>query len=191
MNCTLPSLVALAAVFCEPAGIWRAATPGLALAVPATVRTVQDAKAPLRIFIRSGPKTHGPGQHDYPRFLTDWTALLTERGARVSGAPRFPTASELAGTDVPIIFKGDGGMVSSEERAILEPYLRGGGGVVTLHDGMCSDDPDWFATIVGGAKKHGERNYAPGEVRLHFVDRNHPITKGLSDFAIDDEAFFM
>ena len=148
-------------------------------------------EAPLRIFIRSGPKTHGPGLHDYPRFLTEWTALLIERGAKVNGAPRFPTAGELAETDVVVIFKGDGGFVSAEERAVLEPYLRRGGGLVTLHDGMCSDDPDWFATVVGGAKKHGERNYAPGNVRLHFVDRNHPITRGLADFAIDDEAFFL
>ena len=27
------------------------------------------ADAPLRIFLRSGPKSHGPGAHDYPRFL--------------------------------------------------------------------------------------------------------------------------
>src|SRR5206468_4515210 len=140
----------------------------------------------LRIFIRSGPKTHGPGQHDYPRFLTDWTKLLTDRGAKVNGAPRFPTAAELADTDVMIIYKGDAGMVAPEERAILAAYLKRGGGLVTLHDGMCSDDPDWFATIVGGAKKHGETNFSAGKVRFHFVDASHPITKGVPDFEIDD-----
>jgi type 1 glutamine amidotransferase len=153
--------------------------------------SIAAQQQPLRIFIRSGPKTHRPGQHDYPQFLTDWTTLLADRGARVNGAPRFPTADELANTDVMIIFKGDAGMVSPEERAILEPYLKRGGGLVTLHDGMCSDDPDWFATIVGGAKKHGETNYSPGTVKFHFVDRAHPITKGLADFEIDDEAFFL
>ena len=29
------------------------------------------AGEPLRIFIRSGPKTHGPGAHDHPRFLRE------------------------------------------------------------------------------------------------------------------------
>jgi type 1 glutamine amidotransferase len=158
---------------------------------PTSTRISEEGETPLRIFIRSGPKTHGPGEHDYPRFLAEWTTLLTERGARVDGAARFPAASELANTDVLIIFAGDGGVVSAEERAVLEPYLRRGGGLVTLHDGMCSDDPDWFATIVGGAKQHGERNYSPGRVRLRFVDRTHPITKGLADFAIEDEAFFL
>ena len=30
----------------------------------------------LRVFIRAGAKTHGPGQHDHPRFLADWKKLL-------------------------------------------------------------------------------------------------------------------
>ena len=29
----------------------------------------QADAAPLRVFLRAGPKTHGPGQHDHPRFL--------------------------------------------------------------------------------------------------------------------------
>src|SRR5436309_638145 len=37
-------------------------------------------EAPLRVFIRAGAKTHGPGQHDHPRFLKEWTALLNGRG---------------------------------------------------------------------------------------------------------------
>src|SRR3989442_16027822 len=90
---------------------------------------------PLRIFIRSGPKTHGPGQHDYPRFLADWTRLLADRAAKGNGALRFPTADDLAATDVMIIYKGDAGMVAPEERAILAAYLKRGGGLVTLPDG--------------------------------------------------------
>ena len=60
----------------------------------------------LRIYIRSGPKTHGPGAHDHPRFLAEWTSLLTERGAAVRGGPTFPTAEELATTDVLILNAG-------------------------------------------------------------------------------------
>ena len=32
-----------------------------------------SAAEPLRVFIRAGIKTHGPGQHDHPRFLGEWT----------------------------------------------------------------------------------------------------------------------
>jgi type 1 glutamine amidotransferase len=155
------------------------------------VLAAAQEQAPLRVFIRSSHKTHGPGLHDYPAFLNDWKKLLAERGAAVDGAQRFPTAAELAQTDVMIIYASDGGIVSPEERAVLEPYLKRGGGLVTIHDGMCSDDAAWFATIVGAAKQHGEVNFSAGEVKLHVVDRAHSITQGMSDFGVDDEAFFL
>ena len=149
---------------------------------------------PLRVFIRAGEKTHGPAgndEHDYPLFLKEWTKLLTERGASVQGALRFPTADELAKTDVLIIHSGDGGTCSLAERALLETYTRRGGGLVVLHDGMCSDDAAWFSTVAGAAKQHGERNWARGVLRIRFADQSHPVTKGLPDFEFNDEAFFM
>ncbi|MBV8880032.1 MAG: hypothetical protein JO332_08720, partial [Planctomycetaceae bacterium] len=57
-------------------------------------------QAPLRVFIRAGVKTHGPGEHDHPRFLKDWTELLRSRGATVDGALQFPSAEQLEKTDV-------------------------------------------------------------------------------------------
>src|SRR5690348_11074996 len=66
----------------------------------------------MRIYIRSGLKTHGPGQHDYPQFLADFSKILTEKGAVVDGSYHAPLAEELAKTDVMIIFKGDAGYMS-------------------------------------------------------------------------------
>ena len=57
----------------------------LATAVAFTVTHAASAAEPLRVCIRAGIKTHGPGQHDHPRFLGEWTKLLTERGAKVDG----------------------------------------------------------------------------------------------------------
>lgn len=149
---------------------------------------------PLRIFIRAGEKTHGQGgngSHDYPAFLGAWSTLLKDRGAVVNGALHFPTAEELAATDVLINFKGDGGTCSPPERALLEAFLRRGGGIVTMHDGMCSDDAEWFAAMVGGAKQHGERNSSSGALRVTFVDKTHEISRGIPDFDVEDEAFFL
>ena len=56
-------------------------------------------KAPLRVHIRSGPKSHGPGAHDYPRFLKEWVPLLNERGAKATGSETFPTKAELDPSD--------------------------------------------------------------------------------------------
>lgn len=58
---------------------------------------------PLRVFIRGGIKTHGPNQHDHPRFLGEWTKLLGDRGITTSGAMEFPTAAQLDATDVVIL----------------------------------------------------------------------------------------
>jgi type 1 glutamine amidotransferase len=148
---------------------------------------------PLRIFIRAGEKTHGAGGnglHDYPAFLGSWSTILKDRGAIVDGALHFPSDEELAATDVLINFKGDGGTCSPVERRRLETFLGRGGGIVSLHDGMCSDDAEWFAAIAGGAKQHGERNSSSGLIKVAFTDRQHPITQGLPDFEIDDEAFY-
>src|SRR4051812_5190377 len=147
---------------------------------------------PMKVYLYGGPKTHGEGQHDYPQFIADWSKILQNRGALVDGGLHFPSARELAGVDVLVIYKGDAGYVSLEDRANLDQYLRRGGGIVSLHDALCSDDPAYFAGIVGGAKKHGEVNYTlEANVPYTIVDKAHPIMKGMEDFKISDEAFFL
>jgi type 1 glutamine amidotransferase len=159
----------------------------------AACRVLIAQAQPLRIFIRSSAKTHGApdnGNHDYPAFLGGWTKLLTSRGAAVDGAPRFPTEDELLRTDVLIDYASDGANVNPAERAVLDLYLKRGGGLVVIHDGMCGGDAPWFATVAGGAKQHGERNSSAGKLKLHFEDAD-PILAGISDFEMDDEMFFL
>src|SRR5215210_3059725 len=96
---------------------------------------------PMKVYIYGGPKTHAEGQHDYPQFLADWSKILQNRGANVDGGLHFPSARELTGVDVLVIYKGDAGYVSLEDRANLDQYLRRGGGIISLHDALCADDP--------------------------------------------------
>jgi type 1 glutamine amidotransferase len=151
----------------------------------------QSQAPPMRIFIHAGLKTHAEGQHDYPQFLADWSKLLTNRGAIVDGGLHFPSARELANVDVLVIYKGDAGYLSMEDRATLDNFLRRGGGVVSFHDALCGPEPEHFSTIVGGAKKHGEVNYTlEADVPYTVADPAHPIMQGVSNFTIKDEAFF-
>ena len=153
--------------------------------------TAQVQAPPLRVYIHAGLKTHAEGQHDYPQFLADWSKLLTNRGAIVDGGLHFPSARELAATDVLVIYKGDAGYLSIEDRATLDNFLRRGGGLVSFHDALCGPDPEQFASFVGGAKKHGEVNYTlEAEVPYTVVDQAHPIMQGVTNFTITDEAFF-
>ena len=144
----------------------------------------------VRVFIHAGLKSHAEGQHDYPQFLADWSKVLTDRGARVDGALHFPTAKQLAETDVLVFYKGDAGYLTDEQKADLDAYVKRGGGVVSLHDSLCGPDPVYFASIFGGAKKHGEQNFSQGDMKYTITDKADPIMQGMSDFILPkDEAF--
>jgi type 1 glutamine amidotransferase len=149
-------------------------------------------KVGLHVYIRAGLKTHGPGQHDYPQFLADWSKLLTLHGAVVDGSYHAPTAAELEGTDVILIYKGDAGYLSDTERATLEAFVKRGGGIVSIHDSLCGPDPQYFADeFVGGAKKHNEVNYTlDAPIPYTIVDKASPLMKDMTDMTIEDEAFF-
>jgi type 1 glutamine amidotransferase len=145
----------------------------------------------MHIYIWAGLKTHPPGRHDYPQFLADWSKILTEHGAIVDGALHPPSEADLAHTDVVVLYKGDSGFMSDEEKAILAAYIKRGGGFVSLHDSLCGPDPAYFATLVGAGKKHGEVNYTnPAQVPYTVVDKTDPIMEGMSDFTLFDEAFY-
>ena len=147
--------------------------------------------APVRVLIYAGLKTHAVGQHDYPQFLADWSKILTERGAYVTGGLQFPSARELASADVMVIYKGDAGYLGVEDRANLDSFMRRGGGLVSIHDALCGPEPEVFAGIVGGAKKHGETNFTlEADVPYTITDPTHPIMQGMTAFTIKDEAFF-
>ncbi|HKF49471.1 MAG TPA: ThuA domain-containing protein [Terracidiphilus sp.] len=145
----------------------------------------------IRVYIWAGLKSHWAGEHDYPQFLADWSKILTEHGAVVDGALHAPSAADLEHTDVVVIYKGDAAYLSDEEKAALEGYVKRGGGLVSIHDSLCGPDPAYFATLVGGAKKHGEVNYTLGAPIAYTVtDSADPIMKGMSNFTIYDEAFY-
>src|SRR4029079_2947086 len=95
----------------------------------------------MHVYLWAGLKSHGEGQHDYPQFLADWSKVLTEHGAVVDGALHSPRAADLEHTDVVIIYKGDAGYLSKEEKSALEGYVKRGGGLVSLHDSLCGPDP--------------------------------------------------
>jgi type 1 glutamine amidotransferase len=159
--------------------------------VPETPRIPGQNPDGVRVFLWAGLKTHGPGQHDYPQFLADWSKLLTERGAVVNGGLHPPTREDLEQTDVLVIYKGDAGYLTRENKVALETFVRRGGGLVSLHDALCGPDPAYLSKLFGGAKKHGEVNYTlEAPIAYTVVDPAHPIMKDMSGVTILDEAFF-
>ena len=145
----------------------------------------------MRVYIWAGLKSHAVGLHDYPQFLADWSKLLTEKGAVVNGALHPPMVADLEQTDVVVIYKGDAGYLTDSAKAALDAFVKRGGGLVSLHDSLCGPDPTYFASLVGGAKKHGEVNYTlDAPIQYNVVDKATPIVQDLSDMTIFDEAFY-
>ncbi len=151
---------------------------------------IGEPTAPLHVFLRGGPKTHGPGQHEHALFVDEWTKLLRERGAEVDGALTFPTPEQLAKTDVLVIYAAEGASIHGAERERFEAFRARGGGLVVVHDGVCGDDPEWFASVAGGAWKHGKAKYKEGPTDVHVTNHAHPITSGMASWRFDDEIYW-
>ncbi len=145
---------------------------------------------PLRVFIRSGEKTHAPGCHDYPAFLKDWTALLNSRGAKATGGNSFPTKEQLAETDVVILHAAEAGNILGKNRENFEEYLKRGGGVVAIHGGAVAQDHGWYKGVIGGSWNFAQTKWLEGEMSLYFTDRENPITEGASNFDLEDEIYY-
>ncbi len=145
----------------------------------------------MHVYLWAGLKSHLPGQHDYPQFLADWSKILTEHGAVVDGALHPPSRAELEHTGVVVIYKGDAGYPMNSDREVMEEFVKRGGGLVNFHDSLCGPDPGYLATLLGGAKKHGEVNYTlDAPIHYSIVDPADPIMRDMSDITILDEAFF-
>src|SRR5258706_6271959 len=112
---------------------WTILSTLAALVFSCAVDAAQEkSAAPLRIFIRAGAKTHGPGEHDHPAFLKDWTVLLRERGAVVDGALQFPSAEQLEKTDVLVMFAAEAGTIAPADRPNPQTFTKRGGGILPI-----------------------------------------------------------
>lgn len=149
------------------------------------------AVEPLRVFIRAGKKSHGPGAHDFPQFLKDWVPMLNERGAKCEGSLEFPTKEQLDKTDVLILHAQEAGNIKiGDERKNLMEFLGRGGGLVVIHAAAVSKDHDWFKTIIGGSWHFGQTKWLEAPMSLYFTDHDNAITKDISNFDIDDEIYY-
>jgi uncharacterized protein len=149
------------------------------------------AAEPLRVFIRAGKKSHGPGAHDFPQFLKEWVPMLNERGAKCEGSLEFPTKEQLDRTDVLILHAQEAGNIKiGDERKNLMEFLARGGGLVTIHAAAVSKDHDWFKTIIGGSWHFGQTKWLEAPMSLYFTDHDNAITKDISNFDIDDEIYY-
>ena len=142
------------------------------------------AAEPLRIFIRSGPKSHGPGAHDYPAVSQGLGAACSMSEARRQRAAMIsPPRRSSTQTDVLILHAQEAGTSRSvrSARTCCE-FLKRGGGLVVHPCGLRgwrSRDQRLVqdaSSAVRGARPDTKWLEAP--MYLYFTDRENPITQG-------------
>ena len=154
------------------------------------------AAEPLRVFIRGGVKTHGPNAHEHERFLNDWKVLLTQRGIKTDGAKDWPTAAQIKDVDVIVAYAEEAGDATIEQQKLIEEFTKGGGGLVVIHSAsVAMKNSAWWKSIIGGSWVNGQTKWKEGPMDLYYVenerlDYQHPITKGASNFHLDDEIYY-
>jgi hypothetical protein len=91
--------------------------------------------------------------------------------------------------------------ITADQKKAFVALLNEGIGVVSLHHNLGAHrDWDEFTKIIGGKFVFGKttlegKQYSPStwshdeQLKITVADKNHPITKGLSDFEIHDETY--
>jgi type 1 glutamine amidotransferase len=88
-------------------------------------------------------------------------------------------------------------LTEGQQRAIFA-FVRNGHGYVSIHGGD-NAPPDWlpeWRTMLGGLFSHDTRGGRPdgkvrkGDYTVKIADSSHPITRGLSDFPLNDELYY-
>jgi hypothetical protein len=74
--------------------------------------------------------------------------------------------------------------------AAFDEWVRGGGSLLALHAApICFDDWEGWGRLVGARWEWGRSSHPPiGEMTVEIVGE-HPLTAGIADFTVHDEAY--
>ena len=152
---------------------------------------------PLRVMLTTGG--HG---FEEKQFYAMWDALP---GITYIKAPLPQAINDLKPGlekkfDVLVMYDMAKGFTPEQQQNLLD-LTKTGIGIVSLHHNLCSH-ADWpeYRTIIGGrylqnpetidGKEYPKSAYLHAQhFEVKIEDKEHPITKGLADFQMDDEAY--
>lgn len=155
-------------------------------------RAAAPAPRPLEIVLVTGPKDHGPGEHDYPAFLAEWTALLGRLPAvHVGAAFRAPGAGDFERASLIVLYSMDGAFWSGERLRAVDAFLERGGGLALLHSAVIADDPDALAARTGLAAPARSLRFRHGPLTLRSAATRSPLLRGLpAALTLTDETYW-
>jgi type 1 glutamine amidotransferase len=137
----------------------------------------------VKLVLVASKQDHGPGQHDYPRWQTNWARLLARDGApslrfAVDKAWEWPSPAQFAAADVLVFYSWNRGW-SDARYAELDAFQQRGGGVVVLHAATIADqEPEKLAARLGLAAQPGRTGYRHMPFTLRLA-AGAPLLRGL------------
>lgn len=145
----------------------------------------------LRILLVSGPKDHGPGEHDYPVWRDRWSQLLAvDPAVEVLKAEGWPSDDLLDRADVVVMYSNNPGWDESKCEP-LDRFLARGGGLALIHYAVDGHQaPDALAKRIGLAWKGGQSAFRHGPIDVDFKGNDHPITRGFGKLRLVDESYW-
>ncbi len=146
---------------------------------------------PLKIVLVAGVKDHGPGEHDYPAWLTQWGQLMVAAPeVDVQAAWEFPDEAQLATADILLFFQK--GSWNDRRQEKMDTYLARGGGAVYIHWAVNGDErvAD-FAQRIGLASRGGNIRYRHGPLQLKIHSTEHPIVRNFESLDLYDESYWL
>ncbi len=130
---------------------------------------------PLRIVLVASPQDHGPGQHDYPAWQTNWSRWLgSSPQLKVETAWLWPDTVQWNHADVVVFYFWNHDW-SQARLAELSAFQNRGGGTVLIHAAVIADsNPEALAKAIGLAAEPGRTGYRHTPFDLRFLP--NPLT---------------
>ncbi len=145
----------------------------------------------LRLLLIAGKKDHGPGEHDYPAWLTAWSQILSAAdGVSVDIANEWPTPAQIQAADTLVVFQK--GSWSVDRAREVDKHLNKGGGLVLIHWAVEGGNAaDQFAQRIGLASNQRQTKYRHGPLSIDWsIGKDHPIARNLTSLSLVDESYW-
>lgn len=153
-------------------------------------------KAPLKIeeprksvVLVASKQDHGPGQHDYPAWQTNWMSNSSSP-FKFSSAWEWPSAEQWKTADAVVFYFWNHDW-SDSKLSELDEFQKRGGGLVVLHAGCIADkEPQKLASRIGLAAQPVATKYLHTPFTLKIAGESHPIGFKKAEIALLDEPYW-
>jgi type 1 glutamine amidotransferase len=156
-----------------------------------TLLTKEYSPLSPKVVLVASKQDHGPGQHDYPAWQTNWMKQFGSRPrTHLSTAWEWPSAEQWKTADVMVFYFWNHNW-SEQRYAELDAFQKRGGGLVLIHAACIADkEPEKLAERIGLAAQPGRTGYLHTPFTLSFGNTNHSFGLRKKELVMLDEPYW-